>query len=385
MKVLRCEFRNIKLYNEDLVIDFIASDRVGEKEEVYKQSDILNLQKVITITASTAAGKTVCLRLINFAFKLLEDNTALKEEKVDLSLLKEDSEIIIDFILNNQIYRLKSIIGIKETNIDLFSTENKFYFKNEFIYKKDISSVKKSLDIFNWTDKNLLFERSKLGNNQISYLSSNHSMIIKITKDTFFRYIPHIDQTNINTLAEGMRYDTPFINLFDNSIDKIEYKRNQNIKIKYKNENIKYSLSDINDQFKLISSSTIKGTTILALIAALFYAGGGYLIIDEIEAHLNKTVVEFLIEIFMDENINKNGSVLIFTTQYSEILDFIKRKDAIYVSTKDQNFNLKLEKLSSMINHSDAKENEVLLSNYLKNTSLNFEIMQKVKELLYSF
>ncbi|MGD6730482.1 MAG: AAA family ATPase [Pleomorphochaeta sp.] len=384
MKVLRCEFRNIKLYNTDLVIDFIASDRVIEKEEVHKESDILNLQKVITITGNNATGKTVCLRLIDLAFKLLEDNNALINEKIDFSLLKEDSEIIIDFILDNQIYRLKSIIGIIETNIDLFTTENKFYFKNEFIYKKDISSVKKEEDIFNWTDNQLLFERSKLDKNLKSYLSSNHSMIIKITKDTFFRYIPHIDQTNINTLAEGMRYDTPFINLLDNSLEKVEYKRNQKIKIKYKNENINYSLSDINDQFKLISSSTIKGTTILTLIAALFYAGGGYLIIDEMEAHLNKKLVEFIIGLFMDENINKNGSVLIFTTQYSEILDFIKRKDAIYVSTKDQNFNLKLEKLSDIINHSEAKENKVLLSKYLKNTSLNSEMMQKVKELLYS-
>ncbi|MDC7236733.1 MAG: AAA family ATPase [Sphaerochaetaceae bacterium] len=384
MKVLRCEFRNIKLYNEDLVIDFIASDRVGEKEEVYKQSDILNLQKVITIIGNNATGKTVCLRLIDLAFKLLEDNTALINEKIDFSLLKEDSEIIIDFILDNQIYRLKSIIGIKETNIDLFTTENKFYFKNEFIYKKDISSVKKEEDIFNWTDNQLLFERSKLDQNLKSYLSSNHSMIIKITKDTFFRYIPHIDQSNINTLAEGLRYDKSFINLFDNSLEKVEYKRNQKIKIKYKNENINYSLSDINDQFKLISSSTIKGTTILALIAALFNAGGGYLIIDEMEAHLNKTLVEFIIGLFMDENINKNGSVLIFTTQYLEIVDLNKRKDAIYVASKEANYNLKLEKLSDIINHSDAKENEVLLSKYLKNTSLDFEIMQKVKELIYS-
>ncbi|MDC7249848.1 MAG: AAA family ATPase, partial [Sphaerochaetaceae bacterium] len=179
-------------------------------------------------------------------------------------------------------------------------------------------------------------------------------------------------------------YDKPFINLLDNSLEKVEYKRNQKIKIKYKNENINYSLSDINDQFKLISSSTIKGTTILTLIAALFYAGGGYLIIDEMEAHLNKKLVEFIIGLFMDENINKNGSVLIFTTQYLEIVDLNKRKDAIYVASKEANYNLKLEKLSDIINHSDAKENEVLLSKYLKNTSLDFEIMQKVKELIYS-
>ena len=47
---------------------------------------------------------------------------------------------------------------------------------------------------------------------------------------------------------------------------------------------------------------------------------GGYLIVDEVEDHFNKEIVNTLIRFFMDRKINKNGGMLIFSTHYPVLL-----------------------------------------------------------------
>ncbi|MGD1822338.1 MAG: AAA family ATPase [Pleomorphochaeta sp.] len=383
MKVLRTEFRNIKLYKENLVIDFVATDRVVNKEEVYKESTTLNRQKVISIAGINATGKTLSLRLMKFAFNLLKDNTVLKDEKVEYSLFQENSEIIIDILINDEIFRLKSIIGVNQDSAELFMQNKAFYYKNEFIFKKLISEVKKKTDVFMWDDSQIIFERNTLKIDEQSMLNNNHSMIIKITNQHYLRFIPFIDNTNLNALVKGMNYDKVYFNLFDDSLETVEFKEKDNIKIKFKKKMHNYKVMDVSEQFRLLSSGTIKGTVLLNLITTLFESEGvGYFIVDELEAHLNKTLVEFLIELFMDDKINKFGSVLVFTTHYLEILDSINRKDAIYVSTKDENYNLKLVKFASVINRNDVKKSDILLSNYFGNTAPSYEQMQNIKRAL---
>ena len=59
------------------------------------------------------------------------------------------------------------------------------------------------------------------------------------------------------------------------------------------------------------------------------------LIVDEIENHFHKTLVENMISLYKDKTVNKNNASLIFTTHYCELLDLFNRQDNIYIAKSD--------------------------------------------------
>ena len=381
MKILRIEYKNLKLFKKKLVFDFTATDRIVDIKQVYKFSSNINFQKVIAIAGINATGKSLSLRLINFASKLLMDNTVLKDEKMEFTLFQDQTEIIIDFVIAENIYRLRSVLGIKEITGEEIKIGYKLYFKNEVLYSKPIKSVKLKKGLFEWSSLQVFTDRNLLEKNMLELLNDNHSIIIKITKNIPLNIIALIDNTNVNFLIDGIKYNNTFTNLFDDSIEKIEYESEDNINLNFKDEKKSFNINNLNDQYRLLSSGTIKGTLLLNTIS-LILKRGGYLIIDEIEVHLNKTLVEVIINLFMDEKINKYGAVLIFTTHYVEILDIITRKDAIYVSIRDENHKIQIEKFSDRIKRNDIKKSEVLLSNYFGDTAPKYRAIQNVRKLL---
>lgn len=361
MKILRIEFKNIKLYKNDLVIDLIATERVTALEEVNKIFNIINCQKVISITGLNATGKTTTLRLMNFVFQLLSDNTILQKEDVEFSLFKENSEVIVDFLIDNKMYRLRSLIGVKQSDNHIFSLKKQFYYKNEYLYKKNVNTVKKKTDILSWSEENILFERIELTIEKKSMLKFNHSMVSLVSTKATVRIIPFIEAKDYCFDRDKIKIERTLIKLFD---DSIEYEKDKKIPL------------------ELLSSGTMRGSLLLTAISNLFSIGSGYIIVDDLEMNMNTTIVQFIIELFMDSRINKYGSVLIFTTHNVGILDSINRKDSIYVVAKDKEHKLKLDKYSSVIKRNDVRTSEILISNYFGSTAPSYEKMQSVKRLL---
>ena len=56
------------------------------------------------------------------------------------------------------------------------------------------------------------------------------------------------------------------------------------------------------------------------------------LIVDEIENHFHKTLVENLVMLYKDKNVNKKNATLIFSTHYCELLDLFNRSDNIWIT-----------------------------------------------------
>ncbi|WP_270500588.1 AAA family ATPase [Holdemanella porci] len=122
------------------------------------------------------------------------------------------------------------------------------------------------------------------------------------------------------------------------------------LKFKNKDEIVLNSPSEL--EFYL-SSGTIKGITAFSL-AKETLKHGGYLLIDEIENHFNKEIVSTLIRLFMDSDFNTNGSVLIYTTHYPELLDEYERNDSIYIT---ENINgITATNLSHLLKRNDIKK-----------------------------
>ena len=64
------------------------------------------------------------------------------------------------------------------------------------------------------------------------------------------------------------------------------------------------------------------------------------MIVDEIENHFHKTLVENMISLYKDKTVNRHKATLIFTTHYCELLDLFNRQDNIYIARADKKVNL---------------------------------------------
>ena len=102
------------------------------------------------------------------------------------------------------------------------------------------------------------------------------------------------------------------------------------------------------------------------------------IIIDEIENHFHKTLVENIISLYKDKSVNKKNASLIFATHYCEILDLFNRQDNIYITKADKKVHIQ-----NMYRDYDVRP-ELLKSkqfyNDTFNTAVNYEFLMDLKK-----
>ena len=81
----------------------------------------------------------------------------------------------------------------------------------------------------------------------------------------------------------------------------------------------------------MLSGGTTKGVLLYIFVVAAL-ENGFDLLIDEVENHFHKTLVENIISLFKDKTVNKKSATLIFTTHYCEVLDFYYRRNRKFFS-----------------------------------------------------
>lgn len=129
--------------------------------------------------------------------------------------------------------------------------------------------------------------------------------------------------------------------------------------------------------YKLLSSGTTKGFSLFtfAIYSLLF---GADLVIDEIENHFHKTLVENLINLYKDKSVNKHNATLIFTTHYPELLDLFNRSDNIYITK--YNDKIKLENMYLDYNLRPELSKSKKFYNNAFGTSVDYEALMDFKK-----
>ena len=166
------------------------------------------------------------------------------------------------------------------------------------------------------------------------------------------------------------------ISIFDENIHDLQMLDDHNFKLSFCNETRTVSDKEL---IYMLSSGTTKGMLLYILMAASLQQGFD-LIIDEIENHFHKTLVENMISLYKDKTVNRNNATLIFTTHYCELLDLFNRQDNIYIAKSNDKvyltnmydgFNIRSELLKSR-----------QFYNNVFRTAVNYdELMQLKKEL----
>lgn len=378
MKILNIKFEKIGLFNDGLNIDFTCKDRVPDPSQVTKITGNIYTQRLIGLVGVNASGKSTALKLIKFAMDILLGHKSLEQAYFGKGIIKNESVMIIDFFYNEKLYRIKSIFGDDRECID--DLENELYYKDEIVYCKKKSSVKSKSMIFSFSEKDIIHTRKEFEEQEYSVLKLQDSIILAITKEARLYYDDMIKETNFNLYRIKGKAPIDFINLFDDSIKSLTV-NDENLEVSFKSDSTTYACNSPIKGYDFLSSGTIKGGNLIYKTEKVLKKGG-YLLVDEIEIHMHKELVLTIIDFFNDEEVNKFGATLIFTTHYSEILDSIDRKDNIYIMRKGADYRCEAVRYSDEIHRNDIKKSEIFLSNYIKGTAPSYESIEKVRKFI---
>lgn len=376
MKILRITVNGLPLFKQELDLLFYTQQRVGEddKEKLYKIEPNYYLHTACAFIGINASGKTSVLKVINLALNILRNEPINHVESRNILGACERATFKICFLdKKNNVYCLKTVITSKKAKAGRYV----YSIIEEKLWEKPISSVKSKKYLTDFTAISPIAVR----NTEEAYLPDDVSFIIAHNKKANDRIdvFSLLSYTNINILPFTENIPLEVIAFLDPTIEKLYFEKVEDkasIHLKFKDEE-EIILNNAVELEQYLSSGTIKGIITFSMVKEVL-ASGGYILVDELENHFNKEIVVTLIRFFMDSSLNKNGSTLIFTTHYSELLDEYDRNDAIYI-VRNRN-GITAENLSYILKRNDIKKSDAYQSGFLEGTTPAYEAYLRLKK-----
>lgn len=376
MKILRITVNGLPLFKQELDLLFYTQQRVGEddKEKLYKIEPNYYLHTACAFIGINASGKTSVLKVINLALNILRNEPINHVESRNILGACERATFKICFLdKKNNVYCLKTVITSKKAKAGRYV----YSIIEEKLWEKPISSVKSKKYLTDFTAISPIAVR----NTEEAYLPDDVSFIIAHNKKANDKIdvFSLLSYTNINILPFTEDIPLEVIAFLDPTIEKLYFEKVEDkasIHLKFKDEE-EIILNNAVELEQYLSSGTIKGIITFSMVKEVL-ASGGYILVDELENHFNKEIVVTLIRFFMDSSLNKNGSTLIFTTHYSELLDEYDRNDAIYI-VRNRN-GITAENLSYILKRNDIKKSDAYQSGFLEGTTPAYEAYLRLKK-----
>ena len=376
MRILRITVNGLPLFKQELDLLFYTQQRVSEddKEKLYKIEPNYYLHTACAFIGINASGKTSVLKVINLALNILRNEPINHVESRNILGACERVTFKICFLdKKNNVYCLKTVITSKKAKAGRYV----YSIIEEKLWGKPISSVKSKKYLTDFTAISPIAVR----NTEEAYLPDDVSFIIAHNKKANDKIdvFSLLSYTNINILPFTEDIPLEVIAFLDPTIEKLYFEKVEDkasIHLKFKDEE-EIILNNAVELKQYLSSGTIKGIITFSMVKEVL-ASGGYILVDELENHFNKEIVVTLMRFFMDSSLNKNGSTLIFTTHYPELLDEYDRNDAIYI-VRNRN-GITAENLSYILKRNDIKKSDAYQSGFLAGTTPAYEAYLRLKK-----
>ena len=363
MKLLKVVANKFKLCDKDFTISFVPTGNktVADKEfELQEIAEDLYVFSTLGVIGKNASGKTTTVELLSVVYDIFS-YFRINGSKNIFKFIENDISLDITFYHEGTVYRYLTDLYKNSNSVDNTSV----FFKNEKLFKREYKKAHA---------KNLFdFEKFEEVSENIK-LPEDTSILYLLFKDISLRgiYCPSDDYMyrdyskafNIYKLLDNNLYIiTSLLKMFDEHLDNIKMINENKYRIIYTNGHSKdVSNSEL---YEILSSGTTKGFGLFTFVVYSLRTGTD-LIIDEIENHFHKTLVENLVNLYKDKSVNKKNATLIFTTHYCELLDLFSRSDNIYISKfensirlenmhKNYKFRTELSKSNKFYNNEDRK------------------------------
>lgn len=384
MKLLKLSFDGLRMFkDEKLTIDFYASDRVAESRGVTLLAKPTYSQNVMAFAGINATGKTTTLRLIAFAVNLISGISLTESYRNIFSpgIFSETIKVDVLFYHQDTYYRLIS-------EIDLFhskqgSTLSSPVLTAETLWEKSghLLSKKVLADVDEFSSQaKIAIRRKDLPKESLDFLPDTVSIASAITKGVGSPIALAVPSDTEWLHLEDEWIDDRVVKVFDKSIRSFEINGEYGSVLEFEAGTAIYT-KHAEDLVRSLSSGTIKGTNIIRR-AVLALKTGDYLLVDEIENHLNKQLVGMIIDLFEANDTNPNGATLLFSTHYPEILDYLKRKDNVYFLVRNKDHFVSAIRYSDRVKRIENKKSEVFLANYVAGTAPRYADVADLKSFI---
>ncbi|MBQ7276470.1 MAG: ATP-binding protein [Bacilli bacterium] len=385
LNLLKIKVTGFKLLEDNFELDLTARTRVYQEDKEKEMFEIdkgLYAFRSIAFVGGNSSGKSTILSLL---LKILIFIQTGRWEYIPRDFNKEEIEIEVLFYLDSYLYNY--YFSLEKIDLNKASLVNKYspikeerLFKLKYDKARGVSNI--NLIYSNGEDISELFDLSlydtsaitKITNSNVIVDCFNNNNITNfseiIVRDTFFTSLNSCDNKLVSSI----------IKLLDDSIEYIKYDNSDHVYFKRAGE--EEILMSNSELVSILSAGTFRGVELfIRCINALKY--GKVFIVDEIENCFQKNLVFNLLFLFNDAKINNKGAQLLFSTHYIEILDYLSRRDGIFIAHKING------KITSNNLYSDYDVRTELLKskqfdNNVFNTALNYKQVLEVRRNLAS-
>lgn len=378
--LLNLKANGYKLLSDDFSLNLTSRTRVYQNE---KEKEMIEVDKGLYVFRSLAfvggnsSGKSTVLSLLLKTLLFMQTG---RWEYVPREFKNDYINIETIFYLDGYIYEYNFIVG--KIDFEKLSLANKFSPITKENLKKmryDKSRGIKNLDLVHENGENLssLFEMSLNDTSAITKIISNNIIVDdfnnnnitnfneSIVRNTFFTSLNSCDKNLVSSI----------IKLLDDSIEYIVCDASDHVVFKRINET-ELVMPKV-ELISILSAGTFRGVELfIRCINALKY--GKVFIVDEIENCFQKKLVFNLLFLFNDAKINSKGAQLIFSTHYVEILDYLNRRDGIFITHKNDG-HISASNLYSDYDVRTELSKSKQFDNNVFNTALNYKQVLEVR------
>ena len=355
---------------DGFTIDLTSKSRKTAEDKEYELQEIAPGLHVFNTAASigkNASGKTTAIELLDCACSILGE---FRLEGKHYSY--DGVELEITFFHDGYLYRYETVLSSGYTMGNQASFQNGHIFRKAF-FKTNAKEIFEDDGYEELTDlgdlpedtSNVFFILKKKKTRAVFFDSCSGGAD---TYQLLFRALKNYD-ISMDVLAKIIR-------IFDETIQELMRIDDHNYRVVTGNgERI---MADMQLIYSL-SSGTTKGVLLYTLIAASLKEGFD-LLIDEVENHFHKTLVENMISLYKDKSVNRNNATLIFTTHDGEVLDQMGRQDNIWICNANSHIHL-----TNMYEDYHIRQALLKSKQYYSNafrTAVNYEDLMALKKVL---
>ncbi len=330
MKLLRVKANHFKNCCDGFTVDLTSKSRKTAEDKEYELQEIapnLHVFNTAAFVGKNASGKTTAVELLDCAYSILGE---FRLEDKHYSY--DGVELEITFYHDGYIYIYETALSSEK------SMGNQACFRNERIFRKEFFKTN-AKDIYDRRDYE---EMTDLGD--LPEDTSNLFFILKKkkTRAVFFDSYSGGADTYQLLFRALKNYDigpdvlAKIIRIFDETVKELTRIDDHNYRIVTERDERVMSDTEL---IYFLSSGTTKGVLLYTLMVASLKEGFD-LLIDEVENHFHKTLVENMISLYKDKSVNRRNATLIFTTHYCEVLDQMGRQDNIWICNANSHIHL---------------------------------------------
>lgn len=388
-RLISLKIENIKLFENNIFeVSFCNEQKVyidQDDENMYKITSGVYTPRITSIVGINATGKSTTLNMIYWAMGVYFCNLDLPKKKNKLDHIFTRKMIVtLLYVVGKKAFHIRSTIVLDESL-------GRYVFDDETISYRNITNSTSLANFFDTDSYKVFQKRSNLDNKEKTFLESSKS-IARLTIDSDDKstiidlrhsesigisplYSDEIDPSIYKYLDSSIEYIKPFNieskseSLIEKLTEELTEPKLYTVKFIGRDE-LKLDYKELNS---VLSSGTVRGVQVLLAMRTVF-ARGGYILVDEIENHFNKSIVMDIFKLFRSKEINPKAAMLIFSTHYTELIDDFERNDMINITSKTKDSSeLKVTNLSIVLKRGDYKKSEIYFGDLFNlGTAVNY-------------